>query len=94
MPEFFPEPYQFNIDRYLGDNPAHKQPGKFVPYGLGAHTCLGAGTAEIQLMITLGMLLRTARLELTPKDYELKYIFSPLPVPEPNFRMRVVEYRA
>lgn len=93
MPEFFPEPYQFNIDRYLGDNPAHKQPGKFAPYGLGAHTCLGAGTAEIQLMVTLGTLLRTARLELAPRDYELKYIFSPLPVPEPNFRMRVVEYR-
>lgn len=93
MPEFFPEPYEFNIDRYLGDHPAHKQPGKFAPYGLGAHTCLGAGTAEIQLMITLGTLLRTARLELAPKDYELKYVFSPLPVPEPNFKLRVVEYR-
>ncbi len=94
LPAYFPEPYRFDIDRHLPPREEHKQPGKFAPYGLGAHTCLGAGTAEIQIMLTLGTILRTVRLELEPADYELKYVYTPLPCPEPRFRVKVVERRA
>ena len=93
LPEFFPDPYQFEPQRHLPPRQEYKQAGKFTPYGLGAHTCLGAGVAEIQIMLTLGTILRHARLQLSPDHYQLKTVFSPLPCPSSNFCIKVVEQR-
>jgi cytochrome P450 len=93
LPEFFPDPYTFDPQRHLAPRQEYKQTGKFAPYGLGAHTCLGAGVAEIQFMLTLGMILRTARLQRAPADYQLRSVYTPLPCPDANFGVKVVAYR-
>lgn len=93
LPEFFPDPYQFDVTRHLPPRQEYKQAGKFAPYGLGAHTCLGAGTAEIQIMLTLALMIHTARLERAPSNYTLKTVYTPLPCPAADFRVNVVEYR-
>jgi cytochrome P450 len=94
LPEFFPEPFSFDIERYIPPRKEHKQGmGIFAPYTLGPHTCLGAGAAEVMLMVTMGALLRAVRLELEPKDYELKIKLTPIPSPEKKFRVRVLEHR-
>jgi cytochrome P450 len=92
LPEYFPEPEKFDIDRYAPPRDEHHQgAGIFAPYTLGAHTCLGAGVAELQLMITTAALLGAVRLALDPPDYNLKIIMTPIPSPDWAFRMRVVE---
>ncbi|MBP8002872.1 MAG: cytochrome P450 [Chloroflexi bacterium] len=94
LPEFFPEPFTFDIDRYAPPRNEHRQgTGVFAPYTLGPHTCLGAGAAEVQLMVTVGALLRAVRLELDPAHYEIKTKLTPIPSPDPKFRVRVVESR-
>ncbi len=94
LPEFFPEPWKFDINRYIAPRKEHKQGlGIFAPYTLGAHTCLGAGVAEVQLMVTVGALIRAARLELIRPDYEIKTVLTPIPGPDPKFKIRVAGLR-
>ena len=47
LPEFFPEPEEFDIDRYHAPRNERRLDGAYAPFGLGDHTCLGAGIAEI-----------------------------------------------
>mgnify|MGYP000867406056 CR=1 FL=1 len=94
LPEFFPDPWKFDVNRYIAPRKEHKQgQGIFAPYTLGPHTCLGAGVAEVQLMVTVGAMLRAVRLELTHPNYEIKTKLMPIPGPDPKFKIRVVEHR-
>lgn len=94
LPEHFTDPWKFDIGRYVPPRKEHKQGlGVFAPYTLGPHTCLGAGVAEVQLMVTVGALLRAVRLELTHPNYEIKTKLMPIPGPDPKFKIRVVEHR-
>src|SRR5258708_13264376 len=53
LPELYPDPEQFDIDRFHAPRNEHRQRGAYAPFGLGDHTCLGAGIAEIQLKVTI-----------------------------------------
>ncbi len=94
LPEFFPDPWKFDVGRYIRPRQEHKQgQGVFAPYTLGPHTCLGAGAAEVQLMVTVGSLLRAVKLELEYPAYEIVTKLMPIPGPDPKFKIRVVEHR-
>jgi cytochrome P450 len=71
LPELFPQPYVFDIDRYREPRNEHRQRGAYAPFGLGDHSCLGAGIAEVQLMVITATLLHTYQFELDPPDYQL-----------------------
>jgi cytochrome P450 len=89
LPEFFPDPYTFRIDRESRE----RVPYSYTPYTLGAHTCLGAGIAESLLMLTIASLLYAARYRLDPVDFTAKIISTPAPNPGSNFYIRVLEQR-
>jgi len=89
LPDLHPDPYRFDIDRYLPQRNEHRMPGAFAPFGLGTHTCLGAGLAETQIMLTVATLLHAGRFEVGPPDYQLKVRSIPTPAPY-NFRLRRV----
>ncbi len=72
LPELFPQPEKFDIDRYREPRSEHRQRGAYAPFGLGEHTCLGAGIAEIQLMVIAATLLHDHQFQLDPPDYQLK----------------------
>ncbi|HYF66417.1 MAG TPA: cytochrome P450 [Herpetosiphonaceae bacterium] len=88
MAEFFPNPRRFDIDRYLPERKEHKQRGAYAPFGLGAHVCLGAGMAEVLIIMTLATVLHTVSLSMDPADYELKIDYTPTQKPDKNFRIR------
>jgi cytochrome P450 len=94
MPELYPDPYKFDIDRYLPGRAEHRTPGAYAPFGQGAHTCLGAGFAEVQIMLTMAALLHAADLEMDPPGYNLKTSHIPNPKPEGKFRVRMQKKRA
>lgn len=89
IPELHPDPYRFDIDRYLAPRNENKIPGGFAPFSLGAHTCLGAGLAEVQIMVTVAALLHFAELQMDPPGYTLRTRTAPTPAPTPDFRMKV-----
>jgi len=86
LPEYYPDPEVFDVDRYARpDQP--KMPQAFAPFSLGAHTCLGAGAAEVQMMTLIATLLRTANLSLAqPEDVTI--FANPLPNPGRDFAFR------
>jgi cytochrome P450 len=64
MPEYFPDPYRFDIDRHR--DAGSKTSSLICAFGLGPHTCLGSGFAEVQALLIAATLLRYARFELEP----------------------------
>ena len=89
LPECFPEPERFDIERYTPERAEHQQPGAFAPFGLGTHRCLGSGFAEIQIALTLLTMVRDVELTLSPPGYELKVDHLPAPHPGPSFKICV-----
>ena len=89
LPEFFPDPERFDIDRYSPERRENAQPGAFVPFGLGHHSCLGQGFAEVQMMLTIATLLHRAEIALARPNYRLKVQHAPVPRPADNFKIRV-----
>jgi cytochrome P450 len=90
LPEYYPDPFEFNVERYLGEK-SGRIPQVFTPYTLGAHTCLGAGLAEVQMMVTMAALLYYTRLELTEPDKDITVHTMPLPNPGQKFSVRVLD---
>lgn len=93
LPEYFPEPERFDIDRYTPERAEHRRPEVYAPFGLGAHRCLGNGFAEVQIAVTMATLLHEVELALAPADYTLKTTQVPLPSPDKSFKVRVVRRR-
>ncbi len=93
LEELYPNPLQFDLDRFHSPRNEHRKPGAYAPFGLGDHTCLGAGIAEVQLMTTMATLLSNYTLQFDPPDYRLVIEEHPTPVPGNHFQVRVVERR-
>ena len=92
MNDVFPEPFKFDIDRYLSPRNEHRSPG-YAPFGLGTHTCLGSRWLELQLAVNVLMLAHYFTIEVSPADF--KFRFNPLPSMKPSkkLRFRVSERR-
>ncbi|MBI1298949.1 cytochrome P450 [bacterium] len=93
LAEYFPDPEQFDIERYSAERNEHRQPDAYAPFGLGPHTCLGQGLAEIQMTLVIATLFHFAELRLSPANYELG--FDPVPTlsPDKNMRFTVTRLR-
>ena len=76
MEDVFPDPFTFNIDRYLPQRNEHLSPG-YAPYGLGTHRCLGTQWSEMQVGLNVLMLAHYFTFDLAPSDTNLR--ISPLP---------------
>ena len=92
MDDVFPDPFSFDIDRYLPPRNEHLGAG-FAPYGLGTHTCLGFRWMELQLAVNVLMIAHYFTLEVSPANYVLR--FSPLPSMKPSrkLKFRIVEQK-
>lgn len=77
LPQFFPNPDCFDIDRFHPPRNEHKQNGAFAPYGVGAHLCLGSGLAEIQIMLTMATLLHQFEFALEYPNYKVQPVSNP-----------------
>ena len=85
MDDVFPEPFSFDIDRYLPPRNEHRSSG-YAPYGLGTHTCLGSRWMELQLAVNVLMIAHYFTLEVSPANYKLR--FSPLPSMKPSKKLK------
>lgn len=61
-PGLFPDPMRFDPDRWLSMPPELEQRAQFIPFGAGAHKCVGADLAWTAMKATLAITLRHWRL--------------------------------
>ncbi len=93
LPDCFPDPERFDIERYTTERAEHRVPGAYAPFGLGTHRCLGNGFAESQIVLTMATMLREVVPTLDPPDYRLRVTQAPTPHPAASFRFRHVRRR-
>ena len=61
---YFPNPDGFDPRRWLNGALADRHPFSYVPFGSGAHRCIGEALASIQAMLVLATLAQEVRLRL------------------------------
>ena len=93
LEELYPHPMRFDLERFRPPRNEHRKPGAYAPFGLGEHTCLGAGIPEVQLMVTMATLLSNYTLQFDPPGYQLVIEHHPTPVPGNHFRVQLIERR-
>ena len=93
LPEYFPNPEQFDIDRYTPERAEHRQPRAFAPFGVGAHHCLGDKFAEVQIALNIATILHKTELQLDPPDYQLKLKARPVLQPAGDFKFKLIRRR-
>ncbi|MBK7180923.1 MAG: cytochrome P450 [Chloroflexi bacterium] len=62
----FPNPEVFDIERMTAERKEHRQPGVHAPFGLGPHTCLGQGLAEMQMALSSPLPVSLCRVKVQP----------------------------
>ena len=92
-PDYFPNPMQFDIERYTADRAEHRRRGAYAPFGVGAHKCLGSSLAEVLIALNMALVVREAELALAPPNYQLKIKRLPVVQPGPSFKFRLVRKR-
>ena len=85
MEDCFPEPFSFDIDRYLPPRNEHRKPG-YAPYGLGPHACLGARWLTLHMAVNLLIISHYFTLRVHPENYKLR--ISPFPSMKPNKKLK------
>jgi cytochrome P450 len=65
-PALWPAPHAFRPERFIDAKP---EPHSFLPFGGGAHRCIGAALAQLELKVVLRAML--TRFHLAPAAQEL-----------------------
>ncbi|KAJ4819798.1 Cytochrome P450 [Rhynchospora pubera] len=83
-----PDADKFNPDRFAnGISGSCKKPYVFMPFGIGARTCLGQNLAMVELKVILGLILSKFSFALAP-EYQHSPAFRI--VVEPEFGMPLI----
>jgi cytochrome P450 len=83
--EHYENPWEFDIDR-----PTPKA-AAYAPFGVGPHTCIGAGMGELQVICNVAALMHHGAWEVVPKGYTVTR--NVLPMSPRGFRLRLVGRR-
>jgi len=55
---YWAEPHEFNPENFLGEAAATRHKYAFMPFGGGAHNCIGRHFSELEMMIIITIILR------------------------------------
>lgn len=89
MEEYWTNPYQFDPARWSPERAEYKKHFyQWVPFGGGAHKCLGLNFAEIQTKIFLFHFLKRYTVSVKP-GYEMPYQLVPLAMPKDGLPLRI-----
>ncbi|HVL01197.1 MAG TPA: cytochrome P450 [Dongiaceae bacterium] len=81
LPDQWSNPEQFDPDRFAPDRMEHKGHAyRYVPFGGGAHMCIGLHFADLQIKAILHQVLLQYRWRV-PANYEMKLDLTSLPTP-------------
>ena len=85
--EYWPEPERFDPLRFTREAEKARHKYAWVPFGGGAHMCLGLHFAYMQVKVLMAQLLGRYRIELAEGA---EVAWQPWPIPKPRDGLRVV----
>jgi cytochrome P450 len=88
-PDHWPDPEKFDPLRFTPEMIAARHKYAWVPFGGGAHMCLGLHFAYMQIKILMAQLLTRYRIEIEP-GYAPKWQPWPIPKPADGLKVRFV----
>jgi cytochrome P450 len=87
--KYWTDPSRFDPERFSADRAEDKRhKGIFLPFGAGAHACLGMHLATLQVKAFWRAMLSRCRFRLEP-DYEGKHVYVPLGIVTGDVRLVV-----
>ena len=92
MEDVFPDPWTFDIERYVEPRNEHIGEG-YAPYGLGTHSCLGFRWSELHLAMNMLMLVHYFRIDFARPYNELPMDPFPSQSPSNKLKFRIAEQR-
>jgi cytochrome P450 len=87
MPEIWPDPERFDPLRFTPEASKGRHRFAWVPFGGGAHMCLGLHFATMQMKLLIAHLLTRFRIEIDPGSGE-SWQFFPIPRPRDGLPVR------
>ena len=90
MPEYWENPEEFDPMRFTPDKVKARHKYAWVPFGGGAHMCLGLHFAYMQVKIFMHHLLTNVRVEVAD-GYTPEWQPWPIPKPKDGLKVRFVE---
>ncbi|NNL11474.1 MAG: cytochrome P450 [Pseudomonadales bacterium] len=88
--QYWSNPGEFDPDRWLPQRAEHKKhPFQWIPFGGGAHKCLGFKFADMQVKVFLYHLLRNYRIE-TLREPGAGTRYVPIPLPNDQLPVRLL----
>ncbi|MET0251958.1 MAG: cytochrome P450 [Novosphingobium sp.] len=90
MAEHWPEPERFDPLRFTPEATAARHKYAWVPFGGGAHMCLGLHFAYMQVKLLMAQLLTRYRIEVA-EGYAPKWQAWPIPKPRDGLEVRLVD---
>lgn len=91
LPHIFADPETFDIDRYYEPRNEHRQHGAFAAFGIGDHSCIGAGIAEIQLAVIFATILHDYRWQNSAGSAHPTIVPALTPAPSDEFSITLLE---
>jgi cytochrome P450 len=89
MEEWWTDPFDFDPERFAEPRTEHKRHShNFVPFGGGAHMCIGYRFAEIQIPAILHQIVRRFRWQV-PEGYVMPVQQSPISKPKDGLPLRL-----
>ncbi|KAI1716629.1 cytochrome p450 domain-containing protein [Ditylenchus destructor] len=90
-PEYYPDPYMFDPDRFTEEEKSKRDPRVYLPFGIGPRNCLGMRFAEFQMRVVLGQLVKNFKFEKGENSPELpiKIVFNGVLRPEKTLFAKV-----
>ena len=92
MSDVFPEPFSFDIDRYLPSRREHVNPG-YAPFGLGTHMCLGQAWVELFMAAHVLLLAHHFTIKVSPDRHTLKISALPSLSLSKKYKFHITEKR-
>lgn len=89
MPEHWPDPQRFDPLRFTPEASKGRHKYAWVPFGGGAHMCLGLHFATMQMRILMALVLRRYRIELD-EGAGREWQAWPIPRPKDGLPLRFV----
>jgi cytochrome P450 len=92
MPEIWPDPEKFDPLRFTVEAVRARHKYAWMPFGGGAHMCLGLHFAYMQAKSFFYHLLSTSRISIAP-DYVARWQMWPIPKPRDGLPIRIERIR-